>query len=134
MDVLTINIDKINKKLKVILGKDIGSNEKNFCQDFYTEYLMMGMILKVAKPEEEKKKKYPKILIGDKELETFEESKYYWAKIDFPKSNKNNIYLIIVVFVILLFSMLPLLPLWIKHLIWWILFLSLCLIVIFIIL
>ena len=56
MDVLTINIDKINKKLKVILGKDIGSNEKNFCQDFYTEYLMMGMILKVAKPEEEKKK------------------------------------------------------------------------------
>ena len=38
--------------------------------------------------------KYTKFLEGDKELETFEESKYYWAKMQPPKSNKNSIYLI----------------------------------------
>lgn len=111
----------------------MGSTEKSYCQNFYTEYLKKAMILKVLKPEEEKKKKYPKVLVGDKELETFEDSKYYWAKMDAPKSNKNNIYLFIVIFLILLFCMFSLWPLWFKHFVWWLLFISLCLMVLYLI-
>ncbi len=87
------------------------------------------MILKVIKPEEEKKKKYPKCLEGDKELEIFEDSKYYWVKMDAPKSNKNNIYLFLIICLILLFCMFSLWPLWFKHFVWWLLFLSLCFLV-----
>jgi len=126
VDVLKANINRISPKFKEITGLELGSSEKNYCQNFYIEYLKRAMILKVVKPEEEKKKKYPKFLIGDKELETFEDSKYYWTKMDFPKSNKNNVYLIVIIILILMFCMFSLWPLWFKLFVWWILFISLC--------
>jgi hypothetical protein len=84
------------------------------------------MILKANRPEAEKKKKYPKNLEPDNELETFEESKYYLIKMDFPRDKKTNIYLFVVIFFILIFCMFSLWPLWFKHFVWWVLFLSLC--------
>ena len=84
------------------------------------------MILKAIRSESEKKKKYPKILDPDIELETFEENKYYLVKMDFPKNKKTNIYLFIVISFVLIFCMFSLWPLWFKHFVWWILFLSLC--------
>lgn len=84
------------------------------------------MIIKAIRPEAEKKKKYPKVLERDVELLTFEESKYYLVQMEFPKDSKTNFYLFLLIFCILIFCMFSLWPLWFKHFVWWILFISLC--------
>lgn len=89
------------------------------------------MIIKVIKPESEKKKKYPKVLEGDKEVESFEENKYYLVNMEFPKNNKTNIYLFIMITVVLSLCIIKLWPLWLKFFVYYVSLFMLCAMVIF---
>jgi hypothetical protein len=61
----------------------------------------------------------------------FEEDTYYFILFEKPIKRKNYIYLSIVIFVIVSFTLFPLWPLWMKHAIWWMLVMLIVLLVSF---
>jgi translocation protein SEC62 len=127
---LKTNYDQIRKRINETVDVDIGNYSVNSNQNFYNVFHTRKMLCRVDRVEGDKAK-YPKRLLLDTNIETFDENKFYW--INYIKEDRRKksqyIYLVICVSVVIFGCLFPIWPLWVKLSVWWVLFIILIVLV-----
>lgn len=134
VQVINGNFADINKSLQSIVNIDIGPEpNENAYQKIFEIFFNYKLLLKLYRMEGDTLK-YPKRLFPPKKednITAFDEKLFYWINTHSEVSKLNMVYLMISVVAILLICMFPIWPLKVKIGVWWTLFFTLILLLLF---